>query len=106
MPAPITSHLAIAAIRLKQQHPQASARHVLDACLRDRTGTLGDFGRDIEPVGPFARLLVEAFGGGIDLSALSPLADGGACPQRVDELRRRWHSEVLARFAAAYGLGA
>lgn len=104
MPAPITSHLAIAAIRLKQLHPHASARHVLDACLRDRTGALGDFGRDIEPVGLFARLLAEAFGCDLDLSGLSSSSHAEPCPQRMDELRRIWRSEVLPRFAAAYGL--
>lgn len=82
-----------------------SSPHMSDpACLRDRTGALSDFGRDIEPVGPFARLLAEAFGCGLDLSALALMAHAEPCPQRMDELRRIWRSEVLPRFAAAYGL--
>lgn len=104
MPATISSHLVIAALRLKQQHPQAGAADVLDACFRDRTGSLADLGRDIEPEHPFARLLAEAFGEGLEPGDLTAIARWDACPRRLAEMRQRWRRDVVARFAAAYGL--
>lgn len=104
MPATISSHLVIAALRLKQQHPNAGAADVLDACFKDRTGSLADLGRDIEPEHPFARLLAEAFGEGLEPGDLTAIARWDACPKRLTDLRPRWHRHVVGRFAAAYGL--
>lgn len=104
MPAVITVHLAIAAIRLRQQHPNASARDVLDACLRERAGSLADFGREIEPGRPFARLVTEAFGAGPDLAAHVEREGLDAHLEAGEAFRRQWQSEVLPRFAQAYGL--
>ena len=78
---------------------------ILNACFQGRTGKLEDFGWHLEPEAPFASLLAEAFGWGLDLSHLALLSKGIASPQRVAKLRRMWREEVVARFVAAYGIG-
>jgi hypothetical protein len=45
----------------------APALDVLDIAVREHTGSLADFGAEIEPATPFGDILVEAFDRGMRL---------------------------------------
>ena len=56
---------ARAAVGLHRSHPHAPSLDVLDAVMRDRGGSLADFGQSIDPCTPFGDILAEAFDRGM-----------------------------------------
>lgn len=104
MPGTIGPDVARAALALRRSHPQASARDVLDVCLRQRTGSVDDFGPDIEAGQPFALLVAEAFDKAMTPHDWAAAANPNADPALTQALRQIWRVQVLPRFAAAYGL--
>ena len=100
----ISPNVARAAVGLHRSHSHAPSLDVLDAVMRDRAGSLVDFGSSIDPCTPFGDILAEAFDRGmsptdwrlIDAPATSAIL-------RV-ALRTLWHDAVLVPFAQRYGL--
>jgi hypothetical protein len=96
--------VATAAAALRRSHPHVTARQLLDLVLDQRTGAVADFGAAIAPGHPFALLVAEAFDRGMSPDEWAAWTSPGADPLLVTALLQVWHSEVLPRFAAAYGL--
>lgn len=104
MPGTLGPDLARAAVVLRSSNPQASALEVLDACFRQRTGRISDFGQAVEPGEPFALLISEAFDGGVTAEQWAWVQDPTADPALVAALLKYWRTVVLPRFATRYGL--
>jgi hypothetical protein len=96
--------VARAAVALHRSHPAVPALAVLDTCMRQRTGRLGDFGAEIEPGSAFGDLLAEAFADGSPRQTWTLCQDPTTPAHIVSRLRAAWANEVLASFAARYGL--
>ncbi len=79
---------------------------VLDAALRQRSGSVDDFGPDAcNPDQPFGALIAEAFDNIMTPAEWAGMLNDPKAPaqQRVD-LLKVWREQVLARFASRYGL--
>ena len=61
----ISPNVARAAVGLHRSHSHAPSLDVLDAVMRDRAGSLVDFGSSIDPCTPFGDILAEAFDRGM-----------------------------------------
>ena len=100
----ISPDVAHAAVAIRRSHPAAPALEVLDLCLTQRTGSLADFGSEIEPATPFGFLLAEAFDTGMAPQDWSLYSHPSTPAAVVQVLRGIWDGEVLDKFASRYGL--
>ncbi len=99
MQGTISPDVVRAAIGLRRSHPQAPALGVLDACFKQRTGSLVDLGPDaLDPCGEFGQLLASAFDRGMDPSDWQLVRQ----PPARDALLRAWQSCVVGPFSARY----
>lgn len=100
----ISPDVVRAATGLRRSHPQAPVLDILDACFRQRAGSLAHFCPDaLDPCSDFGQLLADGFDKGMAPQdwqlLLQPLA-----PAVRDALRRIWRATVLTQFAARYSL--
>lgn len=102
----ISPDVARAAVSLRRSHPQAPALEVLDVVMRQRTGSLQDFGDAIRPGSDFGAIIAAAFDQGMAPTDWNLVNHPNSDPALVAALTQVWDTYVLPRFAAHYGLGA
>ena len=94
-----------AAVGLRRSHPQAPPLDILDACFRQRTGSLADLGPDaLNPCGEFGQLLAAAFDHGMEPSDWRMLEQPRMLPTLRDALKQAWQQYVVGPFCARYGI--
>lgn len=101
----ISSNVAAAAVALHRSHARAPVLECLDVALRQRTGSIADFGPDVcAPSSPFGQLLAEAFDTAMVPDDWALATHRNTPPQAAAALMQLWHDVVLVPFAARYGL--
>ncbi len=105
MASTISPDVARAAIGLRRTHPTVPAIEVLDVVMRGRAGSLADFGDgNLEPNTPFGQVLAAALDRGMAPTDWALVDAITTPPAVVMALRGVWRDQVLAGFAARYGL--
>jgi ABC-type branched-subunit amino acid transport system substrate-binding protein len=103
MSSTIQPSLALAAVALRQSHPQVPPLEVLDLVMRQHSGSVADFGDATWPTAPFGQLLAACFDRGMSPDEWR-MIDTSPDQQFVDALHTVWGDVVLASFAARYSL--
>jgi hypothetical protein len=102
--ADLGPYVARTAVGLCRSHPHVPVLDVLDVVMRQRCGSLSDFGAAIEPATPVGDLLATAFDKGMAPGDWHLAARSETAPAVVAALLKLWRSDVLPLFAARYGL--
>lgn len=95
---------ADAAVAFRQANPASSPLEALDAGIDQRTSLLWNFGEAIQPATPFGLLIAEAFDKGMAPDDWRLATHPNTAPRVRAILMDLWQTEVLAKFAAHYGL--
>lgn len=106
MTGTISPDVASAAVALHRTHPQAPALEVLDVVMRQRVGSLRDFGESTRAGSDFGGVLAAAFDRGMSPEEWRIVNHRNADPALIAALLSVWRDEVLPAFAARYSLTA
>lgn len=58
----IGPNVAKAALAVRRKQPDLSPKQILDLCMKQRTGSVADFGDEVQPGSEFSALLCDAMG--------------------------------------------